>query len=55
MLGLTQSLTSVAQIFAPVLAGFLIDHQLLTTWALIAAVIAAAGWMIPTPRPGRAE
>jgi MFS family permease len=47
VLGLTQSLTSVGQIIAPVLAGFLIEHHLLTTWALVAAGIGAAGWLVP--------
>lgn len=40
ILGLTQSLTSVAQIAAPVLAGYLIDRGLLTTWAVWAGVLA---------------
>jgi MFS family permease len=40
ILGLTQSLTSVAQIVAPLLAGYLIDRELLTTWAVWAGVLA---------------
>jgi MFS family permease len=40
ILGLTQSLTSVAQITAPLLAGYLIDRGLLTTWAVWAGVLA---------------
>jgi MFS transporter, DHA1 family, tetracycline resistance protein len=47
VLGLTQSLTSVGQIIAPILAGFLIDRHLLTTWALVAAAVAVAGWLVP--------
>lgn len=47
VLGLTQSLTSVGQIVAPILAGLLIEHHLLTTWALVAAGIGGAGWLIP--------
>ena len=43
VLGLTQSLMSVAQITAPVLGGLLIDHALLLPWALFAAAVAAAG------------
>ncbi len=39
VLGLTQSLNSIAQICAPALAGLLIDHSLLATWALVAAAI----------------
>ena len=48
VLGLTQSLTSVGQIIAPVIAGILIEGHLLVTWAMVAAAIAAAGWLIPT-------
>ena len=44
ILGLTQSLTSVAQITAPLIAGALIQHGMLSLWALV-----AAGWMIRTP------
>lgn len=50
VLGLTQSLTSVALILAPITAGVLIENHLLTTWALVAAVIAAAGWLVPLRR-----
>ena len=49
VLGLTQSLTSVGQIIAPVVAGLLIDRHLLVTWAMVAAAIGAVGWLIPTP------
>jgi multidrug resistance protein len=49
VLGLTQSLTSVGQIIAPVIAGLLIDRHLLVTWAMVAAAIGAVGWLIPTP------
>lgn len=40
ILGLTQSLTSIAQIAAPLIAGYLIDEKLLTTWAIWAGVLA---------------
>lgn len=43
VLGLTQSLTSLSQIAGPILAGWLIEHSLLSPWALVAAVIAATG------------
>jgi MFS family permease len=46
VLGLTQSLTSIAQIIAPMIAGFLIDHRFLTTWALVAAATSAAGLLL---------
>jgi multidrug resistance protein len=40
IIGLTQSLTSVAQITAPPLAGYLIGREWLTTWAVWAGVLA---------------
>ena len=43
ILGLTQSLTSVAQIVAPVIAGLLIDHHYLTVWAVWAGFLAGLG------------
>lgn len=46
VLGLTQSLTSVAQITGPLIAGFLIEHHLLEVWALAAAAVACAGWLV---------
>ena len=49
VLGLTQSLTSVAQITGPLLAGVLIQHRLLATWGVVAAAVAFAGWIVPTP------
>lgn len=39
VLGLTQSLNSIAAIVAPAIAGFLIDHSLLTTWAVVGGAI----------------
>lgn len=43
VLGLTQSITSICQIVAPVMAGLLIQKGLLTTWALVTAGTTAAG------------
>jgi multidrug resistance protein len=43
VLGLTQSLQSLAQIAAPVLGGILIDHDLLVSWACAAAASLAMG------------
>jgi MFS transporter, DHA1 family, tetracycline resistance protein len=40
IIGLTQSLMSVAQITAPVISGVLIDHRFLTTWGIWAGVLA---------------
>ena len=51
ILGLTQSLTSVAQIVAPVIAGLLIDHVLLTTWAVWAGVLAGLALFFQTSSP----
>lgn len=43
VLGLTQSITSVCAIIAPILAGALINQGLLTQWALVAACTCAVG------------
>jgi MFS family permease len=43
VIGLTQSLMSVAQITAPPLGGVLIGRGLLTSWPLVAAAAAASG------------
>jgi MFS family permease len=54
ILGLTQSLTSVAQIAAPILAGYLIDRGLLTTWAVWAGILAGLALFFQ-PRPINTE
>lgn len=46
VLGLTQSLTSVAQITGPPLAGFLIQHGLLRGWGCTAAAVTLMGLML---------
>lgn len=46
VLGITQSLTSVAQIIAPILTGFLIGQGLLGAWAWMAALAAAIGLLL---------
>ncbi len=43
VLGLTQSLNSVASILAPLASGFLIDRGALAAWALIAGCFSAVG------------
>jgi MFS family permease len=43
VLGLTQSLNSAALILGPLLAGYLIEHGLLTSWGLVASAAAAGG------------
>ena len=50
IIGLTQSLMSVAQIIAPLISGMLIDRHYLATWAIWAAVLAGAA-LIFEPRP----
>lgn len=54
VLGLTQSLTSVAQICAPPIGGYLIEHEWLTPWGLVAAAVAAVGLLLAQER-GAAE
>jgi DHA1 family tetracycline resistance protein-like MFS transporter len=55
VLGLNQSLMSVAAIFAPVLAGSLIGHMYLAQWAWMAAIAAGGGLLIAsTARAGAA-
>jgi DHA1 family tetracycline resistance protein-like MFS transporter len=54
VLGLTQSLTSVAQILAPLLSGFLIGRDWLAAWALVGGGIAFCGFllsMVPAAAP----
>ncbi len=51
VLGLTQSLNSVAAICAPAVAGFLIDHRLLIVWALLAAAISGAPLLFHSKEP----
>ena len=46
MLGLTQSLTSIAQIIAPVIAGALIDRGWLAAWACATGAAALIGFFI---------
>ena len=48
VLGLTQSLNSVSQIIAPVIAGILIERGLLSAWALLAATVCVAGLALTT-------
>lgn len=45
VLGLTQSLTSLALVVAPPLGGWLIGHGHLSTWAFVAALAAVLGWL----------
>jgi len=46
VIGLMQSLMSVAQIVAPIVAGLLIQKQHLTMWALAGSIFCAVGWSL---------
>ena len=46
VLGLTQSLTSIAQIVGPAIAGLLIGHHLLAAWAVLAGLICAVAMIL---------
>ena len=54
VLGLTQSLTSIAQISGPPLAGFLIGRGMLSGWGLTAAGVATIGLLLAVSNPQRA-
>ena len=41
IIGLTQSLMSIAQIITPVISGILIQHRFLTSWAVWAGILSA--------------
>ena len=51
VLGLTQSLTSIAMIIGPLVSGYLIQHELLTTWGMTASVIAAVALVLALRSP----
>jgi MFS transporter, DHA1 family, tetracycline resistance protein len=46
VIGLMQSLMSIAQIIAPVIAGILIQKQYLSIWALAGTTFCAVGWSL---------
>lgn len=48
VLGLTQSITSISSVVAPVIAGSLIDRHWLPAWALLTGGIAFAGFLLST-------
>jgi MFS family permease len=54
VIGLTQSMTSLAAIFAPIAAGLLIEHGMLASWAFAAAVMGAVGVLLTRPRAAAA-
>lgn len=51
VLGLTQSLMSIAQIIGPAIAGYLIDRELLKSWAIMGAAMTAIGYVIGKLKP----
>lgn len=51
VLGLSQSLQSVAAIVAPMLAGLFIEHRWLAAWAIVMALFNVAGWLISRAVP----
>jgi len=64
VLGLNQSINSVAQITAPMLAGLLITHGQLALWAWVPSLVGAAGFVLsrvdagigaPAPVQGRSS
>jgi len=44
VLGISQALTSMASIVAPIVAGYLIQAQMLSAWAWVAGSMALVGW-----------
>jgi hypothetical protein len=46
VIGLMQSLMAIAQIVAPVMAGFLIQSEFLSTWAFAGTIFCVAGWSL---------
>jgi DHA1 family tetracycline resistance protein-like MFS transporter len=46
VLGLTQSITSISQIVAPIIAGMLIERQQLAAWALLTGFVALFGTFV---------
>lgn len=50
ILGLTQSLTSIAQIIAPLIGGMLIQQRLLGTWALWAGLLSGVALLVRLPQ-----
>jgi len=46
VIGLMQSLMSISQIVAPVIAGLLIQSQFLSMWALAGSLVCAIGWSL---------
>jgi MFS family permease len=54
VLGLNQSLQSISQIAAPIASGFLIQHDQLVAWAMLAAVVSFGALVLERRAAGRA-
>ncbi len=55
VLGLSQALTSLAAIVAPIAAGALIERRLLAEWAWVAGLLALVGWVLAVTGGGHHE
>lgn len=55
IIGLTQSLTSIAQIVAPVVGGALIQAHLLSTWCVWAGVLGGMALLVRVPKAQTSE
>jgi MFS family permease len=60
VLGVTQSLMSIASVVTPIVSGMLIERRLLTLWAWLPAVVAVVGLTFargrsPVPAPDEVE
>jgi hypothetical protein len=55
VLGIAQSLMSVAQITAPLITGFLIGHGMLHAWALMAGAAAGVGLLLNFRQSAQAQ
>jgi multidrug resistance protein len=53
IIGLTQSLTSIAQIVAPIIGGALIQEKLLTAWPVWAGLLSGAALFVRLPADSR--
>ena len=52
VLGLAQSITSLGQIFGPLLAGFFIQHGWLSGWGVLTAAVAGIGLVLSASQNG---
>jgi MFS family permease len=55
IIGLTQSLTSIAQIVAPIVGGALIQEKLLTLWPIWAGLLSGAALFVRLPSKSRPQ